>query len=512
MQNLKEFVNYTRKELDADGMHAVELNAKALGLRDEQMMEAAGIAVADFIKSNFPKAKSILFICGTGNNAGDGFVAARHLHDFNVTVALLSRKEQIKQGPAAVNFNALASMLSVKIIDNASADDIALQLKNCEIVVDAIFGTGFSGKLPQGITRIIELANKSAAKKIAIDVPSGFSSKGTTGLTFSADYTITFHKPKSGLLGFKHAGKVIVAEIGIPIEAELLTGPGDLFEASPIRGLFADKNANGRVLLVGGGKIYLGAVVAASIAALRTGAGYAVTYVPRHHAAAARRLSTNTIIKPMAGDRLSEADLPELKEELKKANALVIGMGLGTERESVRAAARLIEYMNSIGKPSVVDADAIPALKDARLKNPIAIVATPHDREFFRLTGMQLPKESAANMHERARYALSASKQLGICILLKGHNTVIASPERLKINMASSAVLAKMGTGDVLAGIIGAYEAMGAGAFESAAAGAYLHTKAGELLAMEKGYHILASDIIEQIPRIAKEFDRISSD
>ncbi|MEM3201506.1 MAG: NAD(P)H-hydrate dehydratase [Candidatus Micrarchaeaceae archaeon] len=512
MQNLKEFVNYTKKELDADEMRAVEINAESLGIRDIQMMEAAGIAVASFIKNRFPKSKNVLFLCGSGNNGGDGFVAARHLHDLNVTVALPFKKEQIKQGPAVLNFNALVDMLSVKIIENAEADDVAAHLKDCDVIVDALFGTGFSGNMPERIRRMIERANKSHAAKIAVDVPSGFSGAENANSTFSADYTITFHKPKKGLSNFRNAGKVIVADIGIPIEAELITGPGDLFVASPIRKKFSDKNANGRLIMVGGSEVYIGAVVAASLAALRTGAGYVITYVPKHQTEAARKLSTNAIIKPMAGTHFSERDLPALQQELRRANALVIGMGLGRESESTSAAKKIIEYANSLGKPCVVDADAIPVLKDAKLKNPEIVVATPHDREFLMLTGVELPKENATNTYDRAEYALNASKNLGICILLKGHNSLIATPKRLKINMARSSVLAKMGTGDVLAGIIGAYEAMGASAFESAAAGAYLHMKAGEVLAMEKGYHILASDIIEQIPRISKEFDRVAND
>ncbi|MGC8586768.1 MAG: NAD(P)H-hydrate epimerase [Candidatus Micrarchaeia archaeon] len=509
MQSLKGFVSYTSKEISPSESRAIDLNAMALGISDAQLMESAGIAVANFIRSKFPKARKIFFICGSGNNGGDGFVAARHLSDLDVRVALLSRREQIREGPAASNFRALSGMLSVNLRDDASYDFIASQLKECDIVVDAIFGTGFYGKLPHKIWRIIEAANNSKAKRIAVDVPSGFSGISAAEQAFNADYTITFHKPKDGLMHFKPAGKVVVAEIGIPIEAELLTGPGDLFMASPKRSLFADKNANGRLLLVGGSDVYLGAVVAASIAALRTGAGYAITYVPSHQAVAARKLSTNTVIKPMRGTHLSSEDLPTLESEMQKANALAIGMGLGTEEESLRAAAALIEYANSIGKPSVVDADGIGSLKFAKLSDPSLVVATPHHREFFKLTGKQLPGEDASNLGYRIDAAIAASKRTGICILLKGHNTVITDGKMLKINMASSSVLGKMGTGDVLSGIIGAYASMGAKPFRAAAAGAYLHMRAGEMLAIEKGYHIVASDLIDQIPRIAKEFDRI---
>ena len=470
------------------------------------------MAVASFIRSKFPDAKKLLFICGSGNNGGDGFVAARHLSGLDISVALLSKKEHIKQGPAASNFSALSRIGSVKIEEDADYDFVASELKKCDVVVDAVFGTGFSGVIPKDIMRILEIASSSKAKRIAIDVPSGFSGEATQGKTFTADYTITFHKPKAGLIRFKAAGEVVVAEIGIPLEAELLTGPGDLFLASPKRSRFADKNANGRLILIGGSDIYIGAVVAAAIAALRTGAGYAITYVPRHQAEAARRLSTNAVIKPMKGMHLSDGDLPVLESEFQKADAIAIGMGLGTESESLDAAAKIIEYASSIGKPVVVDADAIAAIGHAKLKNPNLVIATPHDREFFKLTGIQLPKESSTNLDKRIEAAISESKRTRINILLKGHNTVIAGGGRLKINIASSSVLGKMGTGDVLSGIIGAYAAMGAEPFRAAAAGAYLHMRAGELLAMEKGYHILASDIIEQIPRIAKEFDRTAGD
>ena len=508
MQNLKVFAN--AKPISADEMHAIELNCSSLGIGAAQLMENAGSAVANFIKENFKKG-NILFFCGTGNNGGDGFVAARMLsRDYNVEIIIVG-KEEIKQGPALSNFHAISKSPFVKIhhyidLDKEEVDSI---IRKSDLIVDAIFGTGFRGEL-KGIYKEAVLAiNNSGKKVVAIDVPSGFSKESK--LYVRANYTITFHRIKEGMDALRN---VIVKDIGIPIDAELFAGPGDLYLASKPISIYASKRERGMLVIIGGSKVYHGAPIhallsASSIAALRTGAGYTILYVPNAILDVVRKLSQNQIVRPAGEDYISFTD--ELKRAIDKAEAIAIGMGITKEKEAQDACQKIVNYALSNGKKVIADADAISAITDmlgAKRIDTTNLLITPHGSEFYQFSGLKLRHEDS-NIFDRIEAAKKIAKEKGINILLKGHNTIITNGEKIKINRSNTPNLSTMGTGDVLSGIIGAFAAMGNDLFEAAAAGAYLHSKAGEVLAMEKGNHIIASDLIDKIPKIMSEFDKV---
>jgi len=508
MQNLKVFAN--AKPISADEMHAIELNCSSLGIGAAQLMENAGSAVANFIKENFKKG-NILFFCGTGNNGGDGFVAARMLsRDYNVEIIIVG-KEEIKQGPALSNFHAVSKSPFVKIhhyidLDKEEVDSI---IKKSDLIVDAIFGTGFRGEL-KGIYKEAVLAiNNSGKKVVAIDVPSGFSKESK--LYVRANYTITFHRIKEGMDALRN---VIVKDIGIPIDAELFAGPGDLYLASKPISIYASKRERGMLVIIGGSKVYHGAPIhallsASSIAALRTGAGYTILYVPNAILDVVRKLSQNQIVRPAGEDYISFTD--GLKRAIDKAEAIAIGMGITKEKEAQDACQKIVNYALSNGKRVIADADAISAITDmlgAKRIDTTNLLITPHGSEFYQFSGLNLRHEDS-NIFDRIEAAKKIAKEKGINILLKGHNTIITNGEKIKINRSNTPNLSTMGTGDVLSGIIGAFAAMGNDLFEAAAAGAYLHSKAGEVLAMEKGNHIIASDLIDKIPKIMSEFDKV---
>jgi len=508
MQNLKVFAN--AKPISADEMHAIELNCSSLGIGAAQLMENAGSAVANFIKENFKKG-NILFFCGTGNNGGDGFVAARMLsRDYNVEIIIVG-KEEIKQGPALSNFHAISKSPFVKIhhyidLDKEEVDSI---IRKSDLIVDAIFGTGFRGEL-KGIYKEAVLAiNNSGKKVVAIDVPSGFSKESK--LYVRANYTITFHRIKEGMDALRN---VIVKDIGIPIDAELFAGPGDLYLASKPISIYASKRERGMLVIIGGSKVYHGAPIhallsASSIAALRTGAGYTILYVPNAILDVVRKLSQNQIVRPAGEDYISFTD--GLKRAIDKAEAIAIGMGITKEKEAQDACQKIVNYALSNGKRVIADADAISAITDmlgAKRIDTTNLLITPHGSEFYQFSGLKLRHEDS-NIFDRIEAAKKIAKEKGINILLKGHNTIITNGEKIKINRSNTPNLSTMGTGDVLSGIIGAFAAMGNDLFEAAAAGAYLHSKAGEVLAMEKGNHIIASDLIDKIPKIMSEFDKV---
>ena len=508
MQNLKVFAN--AKPISADEMHAIELNCSSLGIGAAQLMENAGSAVANFIKNNFKKG-NILFFCGTGNNGGDGFVAARMLsRDYNVEIIIVG-KEEIKQGPALSNFHAVSKSPFVKIhyyidLDKEEVDSI---IKKSDLIVDAIFGTGFRGELKGMYKEAVLAINNSGKKVVAIDVPSGFSKESE--LYVRANYTITFHRIKEGMDALRN---VIVKDIGIPIDAELFAGPGDLYLASKPISIYASKRERGMLVIIGGSKVYHGAPIhallsASSIAALRTGAGYTILYVPNAILDVVRKLSQNQIVRPAGEDYISFTD--ELKRAIDKAEAIAIGMGITKEKEAQDACQKIVNYALSNGKKVIADADAISAITDmlgAKRIDTTNLLITPHDSEFYQFSGLKLRHEDS-NIFDRIEAAKKIAKEKGINILLKGHNTIITNGEKIKINRSNTPNLSTMGTGDVLSGIIGAFAAMGNDLFEAATAGAYLHSKAGEVLAMEKGNHIIASDLIDKIPKIMSEFDKV---
>lgn len=282
-------------------------------------------------------------------------------------------------------------------------------------------------------------------------------------------------------------------------------GAADLKRAMVRRDAFANKNSSGRVLVIGGSSGFHGAPVLASnatyntLAALRSGAGYARTYVPEKILRSARALSPNVIVNALGKDSVIFND--EIKQEIVKANAIVVGPGIGRKVGALSAATKIIGFGLQRQKKVVADADAIIALRSMKGRLCKNLVATPHEGEFYRMTGM---KVSPANLKERIAKAVKAARLFNINLLLKGHYTIITDGIRVKVVRSKSSALATMGTGDVLSGIIGGYAATGAGLFEAAVAGAYLHSRIGDDLYGEYGNHIIATDVIERLPKVLK--------
>jgi len=511
MQNLKWFAKHTKRSLSASEMRAVEVNTEALGVSSREMMEMAGYAVAMHVRRLFKNAKNILVVCGNGNNGGDGFVAARMLENsYRVTVALIGSNEEIRKEPAAQEFKELATANPfVSIIENAEEVMGNLCSQN-DIIIDAIFGTGFHGALKHNAEIAIRKINESKKPVVAVDVPSGLdATTGNEKNAAKAKYTITFYKLKTGLLGSKKAGNIVVADIGIPLAAELFAGPGDLLKAAPKRSLESTKRDNGRVLIIAGSVEFHGAPVLAATAAqstlatLRVGAGYAVLYMPNTVKAIAQKISPNLIVRGFGNKNIGEGQFEDIKKEIEKADAVAIGMGIGRAPETLEMAKKIIIYARAKGKKTVVDADAIYALnKTTKLGS--SIIVTPNDHEFEFLNGKATGKE----IEERAKQAVDLAEKISANIVLKGHISIITNGSIVKLNKAETAALATMGTGDVLSGIIAGYAATGASAFDSAVAGVYLHAHIGDSIAKIKGNHILASDIVEQIPYFIKQYDK----
>jgi NAD(P)H-hydrate epimerase len=510
MQELKEFAERTKKVLSAREMEAIELNSEAQGVSGSQLMENAGVAVAKFIDRQFKGGGSILMVCGLGWKGGSGFAAARQLtRGHKVTVGIVGSKKDVRFGPALENLHQIEHSPFGEIVENVQRDSGCLRGR--QLVVDALFGIGFSGRMGKDAASLIRRINGSRTKVVSIDVPSGINpATGRGGVVVNADYTITFYKPKSCIVGLKSAGRIVVEDIGIPAEAEIFAGPGDLMLASRPRKLRSSKRDNGSVMIIAGSGEYHGAPVLTSsavystLAALRTGTGYAYLCVPEAIEDAVRNLSPNTIVRRFGSESIADGDFGFAREQMARSDAVVIGMGIGRSEETLGMAARIIDAAVALKKKVVIDADAIRSLKHGRRLGG-NVLLTPQDSEFKELSGgMDLREDGLA---ERFRKAVGVASKLGANVLLKGHETVVTDGEIAKIVQAESSTLATMGTGDVLSGIIGGYAALGATMFEAGVAGAYLQARIGDLLKIEKGNHILAVDVVDKIPQLIKNFD-----
>ncbi len=283
-------------------------------------------------------------------------------------------------------------------------------------------------------------------------------------------------------------------------------GASDVRAAAMPFSAYDDKRSRGRALIVGGSAKYHGAPVLCAISALRIGAGYAKLLVPSIIINPVRALSPNIIVGELGHSRIAYGKAA--LSEIERCDAMAIGMGIGNGEAAAGAAGRLIGAAAEAGKNVIVDADAIYALKRLKCAGNARkrIIATPNGPEFERLCKRRL---GSIGLEGKVELASQCARELGITVVLKGHSTVVTDGRRTKVCTPKSSALATMGTGDVLAGMICGLCARGAGAFEAAGAGVYLHCAIGDMLERIEGNHAIATDAIDLIPSVIKDFDKI---
>jgi hydroxyethylthiazole kinase-like uncharacterized protein yjeF len=483
-------------------MRALEVNAEYFGISLLQLMENAGRNIALEIASRFPREQKTVIFSGLGGNGGDGFVATRHLlsQGFKVAVILAGKGKNIRHEAALKNWRALQPLRESIPIQEVT-DSSAIPHVDAEIVVDALLGTGTKGKLKPPITQIVEYINALDAFKIAVDVPTGINSDTgeVLGNAVKANVTVTFHKAKPGLRDAKkYVGELVVKDIGLPSEIAKFAGPGDVLLAKKTRTASAHKGDFGRLLVIGGSKVFSGAPALVSLTALRTGVDIVYLAAPAKTAYAVSSISPDLITLKLKGDNLSSGNMTTLMPYLEMVDAVVIGPGLGLHaetREFVRACVAAVE---SAGKPLLLDADGLKAFAEFKRALKVPLVLTPHAGEYAILTGRKLPE----NVEERIAEVQKTAAQLKAVILLKGQVDMICDAKRVKLNFTGNPGMTVGGTGDVLSGITGALLAQKNDPFEAAVAGAFVNGAAGDFVAGDKGYHLVATDLLEWIPRV----------
>jgi len=483
-------------------MRAVELNAEYFGVSLLQLMENAGRNIAQEIAKRFTPDKRVAVFCGLGGNGGDGFVAARHLSTmgFKVTVILAGKAKEISHKAALENWKAL-QFLRESVAIHEVYDSALMPNIEADVVVDALLGTGTKGRLKPPIQQLVEKINMLNAFKVAVDVPTGIDSDTgeVLGTAVKANLTITFYKAKVGLEKAKdHVGELLVRDIGLPKEFENYAGPGDVSLVLKQRAPEAHKGDFGRLLVVGGSETFSGAPALVALAALRTGVDLAYVAAPSKTAHDIAAITPDLITIKLDGDHLNMGNIPALKTLVEKADAVVIGPGLGLHAETKDAVKALVEVVEGAGKPLLLDADGLKAFAEFKRRLKVPAVLTPHAGEYAILTGKGLPE----SLKDKAVEVQRTAAELGAVLLLKGATDVIANEKRFKLNFTGNPGMTVGGTGDVLSGIVGAFLAQGADPFEAAVAGAFVNGAAGDFVFEEKGYHMVASDLLEWIPKV----------
>jgi len=511
------------KVVTAEQMRNIDRSAANIGLTTEALMENAGRSLAEETKKLIGGVigKRVLVIVGPGNNGGDGLVAGRYLDDWGAEVSLYLCSKR----PTGDKNLTLAQERDIAIVQADQDKDFTgfgSLLGSSEVVIDAVLGTGRSrtvdGVFKEVLTRVIN--SKQANSKlliIAVDVPSGLDSD--TGAVdpscIYADATVTLGFPKPGLFSFpgaERAGKVIIADIGIPpslaenIPTELIIEDW-VKSVLPERPFGANKGSFGKVLVVAGSINYIGAAYLACMGAARVGAGLVT-------------LSTASSLQPILAAKLSEvtyAPLPEseagiidskaasvVKEFLPDYEVLLIGCGLGQKTQVVEFIKSTLFGLPQSSSPAlVIDADALNTLAQLpdwwQKLNQDAIL-TPHPGEMARLVGVSVEEVQKQRLETARKAAMEWRK----VVVLKGAYTVVAASDgQARVSQVANPGLASAGTGDVLTGTIAGLVAQGLPLFDAAACGVYLHGEAGEVVRREMGdAGMLAGDLLPALPKV----------
>jgi NAD(P)H-hydrate epimerase len=487
---------------DAEGMRALDRWAiEEMGVPSLELMEAAGRAVAAASGELAPEGP-VRVLCGKGNNAGDGLVAARYLAEagFEVEALLLWPAAELS-ADAAANLERFGRAEEV-------GGDLASRLAGSGVLVDAIFGTGFEGAPRDPAAAAIEEANRSGAPIVACDIASGVdaSTGEVEGVAIEASVTVSFHAPKIGhrvAPGKWHTGELIVAPIGIPDGAPETAAAGTIDPAvlslAPRRGPRSTKFTSGQVVIAGGSRGLTGAVRMSSVASIRAGAGYATVAVPADLEAVfeAGQPEVMSVGCPGGDGCLAPGSAKGVLRAFEPADAAVLGPGLGRDPGSVELAR---EVLGEIGAPLVLDADGLNAFAgriEAIGERASPTVLTPHAGELGRLLGRGSEEISA----HRLASAGEAARAAGAVVVLKGDDTIVTDGERVAVNALSAPALATAGTGDVLTGIVAALIARGLEPFAAACAGVLAGARAGRDAARRIGSaeSVIATDVIDSI-------------
>jgi hydroxyethylthiazole kinase-like uncharacterized protein yjeF len=491
------------------------ITIERFGVPSLTLMENAGSAVADFVSKRYRVAETIGVVCGKGNNGGDGFVAARRLHvaGLEVQVLLLADPAELK-GDAAANF----AKLPVSAIVARSSEELAVPASqsvfNCDLLLDAILGTGLrppvSGLYADAIARI----NGCSSPVVAVDIPSGADADAMgpqTGTIARADAVVTFTAPRPAhVFGSLSSGPTVIATIGSPDEAIVsslrlnLITPPDIASLLAPRPRDSNKGMYGHVLVLGGSVGKAGAAAMAGIAVLRAGAGLSTVGTPKsvlptvagYHPEVMTEALEETEIGSISLRTLGYGHVDAL---VKGKTVLAVGPGISRHNETAEFVRTVVKRFST---PMVLDADGLNAFEGRSSElngHERTVVITPHPGEMARLLGSTVRDVQ----RDRLNTARTFSREHELIVVLKGDRTLIAHPDgTVWVNPTGNPGMATGGTGDILtgmtAGMLGQHPKQ---PLEAVTAAVYLHGLAGDVAREDKGEHsLIASDLLGGLP------------
>ena len=498
---------------------------EGIGIPGIVLMETAGSAIVRSIERHYPTCQRIGIFAGKGNNGGDGIVIARQLSHLgrDVHLFLVSPQESFT-GEAHINLQ-IATNLGLPIEELLTGarfygtGTVPTTLASCELLVDAIFGTGLRGTVRSPIATVINAINSLSIPILSVDLPSGLDADTghPLGTCVQADRTVTIGLPKRGLLmhpGAELTGKLEVVDIGFPeqvvdaqdIKVNWTTATQASQWVSP-RPAASHKGSYGRVLVVAGSTGMTGAAALASEAALRAGAGLVTLATPKHLNPILEGLLPEVMTLPLSETdtgSLAASSISAILEFAEKTKSvLAIGPGLSQHPETVSLVHQLVRENREqgLGLRTVIDADGLNALAQDREIIPLLdreTVLTPHPGEMARLTNTSVPTLEKDRISTTQQFA----SEHGLTLVFKGAPTVSADANgEVWINSTGNPGMATGGMGDVLTGVIAGLMAQGIPSKNAAALGVYLHGLAGDIAAETLGMHgLMASDVLKAVP------------
>lgn len=498
-------------------MAALERRCReAYGIEPHALMERAGLQTAEVARRLLRTAggRRCVVLVGKGNNGGDGLVAAHHLSlDHQVAVLLVASAHETR-GDLGRHLDALRDCrVRIEEAPALTAPRVERVVRDADLIIDAIFGTGFRGPARGLPAQVIEAANAVGVPILAVDVPSGADAgRGRADPpVIHAAATIAMALPKVGMVQYpaaSHVGRLFVADIGVPEslvrEAPIPTALGTaawVDHTIPHRPADSHKGRFGRVAILGGARGFAGAPVLAARGAIRAGAGLVTIGLPVSLAMVPMSTLPEAMTRPLpesAAGTLAEAGEEAALEFAAAADVLAVGPGLTTHPETIALIRRLLPRVPGA---VVLDADGLNAYAreaDRLREIPGPLVITPHPGEMARLLG----REGREVQDDRLGTAREAARLVGGVAVLKGARTVVAGPDgQAMVIPTGNAGMATGGMGDVLTGAVAALLGAGLAPFEAAACAAYLHGLAGDLVAGSRGEcGLLASEVADHLP------------
>lgn len=503
-------------------MKRAESITNQLGISFAQLMENAGASACRYICGNYDVSnKSCVVLCGSGNNAGDGFVFAREYYKYSTNICIVMCGSMPQTEESMQVFQSLREFdIDIIRLEN-NPEEVKNRIDDATFVVDAIFGTGFHGDLDNFIGSLVDYVNRSKLTRISLDIPSGISADdGDFGeIYFHPHVTLCFAalKPLHDINSSKvRCGKIVVLDIGITDDViyavynnTMILYSQTIEELLPKRDPYSHKGDYGKLLNICGSVGMSGAAMMATLASMRTGAGVTTLASAKSVTCYCAPNLMEAMTVPLSEDingSISYMATDKINDELQDKTACLIGCGLSVTLDTKRIVEYVIKNANC---NLVIDADALNCISE----NPNSLfnlkktaIITPHIGEMARLAALSIEEVK----RDMCKTAKDFASRYNVIVVLKGRQSVIATPDgKLYQNCTGNPCLAKGGSGDVLAGIIAGFLAQGINPIDSAICGVYLHGFTADLLVRRMSeYSILARDLIEELPYALKKLNK----